>query len=220
MRFTEFGQTVHALIPRPDPQLLSIVIPAYNEGPTVPFLRAELTQFIDGLPFRSEVVIVNDGSSDETLPRLLEWALDDPRIRVVHLSRNFGHQIAATAGLDKASGDAIVLIDADLQDPLPVILSMLERYREGYDVVYGQRESRDGESAFKLATAWIFYRLMRTLVYKSLPPDVGDFRLLSRQCLDALRHMREQHRFLRGMVTWVGYSQTAVRYKRAKRVAG
>jgi dolichol-phosphate mannosyltransferase len=139
---------------------------------------------------------------------------------VLQLSRNFGHQLAATAGLDYATGDAIVLIDADLQDPLPVIHQMIERYREGYDVVYGQREVRAGETVFKRASAWIFYRLMRALVNMRLPVDTGDFRLVSRECLDGLKSLREQHRFLRGMVAWVGYAQIAVKFQRSPRVAG
>jgi dolichol-phosphate mannosyltransferase len=167
-----------------------------------------------------EVILVNDGSSDGTLQKIADWAGEDHRIKVLHLSRNFGHQIAATAGLDYASGDAVVLIDADLQDPLPVIHQMIERYCEGYDVIYGQREARLGESRSKLFTAWLFYRLMRVLVYQRLPVDTGDFRLISRECLDGLKSMRETHRFLRGMVAWAGYPQFALKYQRAARVAG
>ena len=148
------------------------------------------------------------------------WAMQDSRVKVLHLSRNFGHQIASTAGLDYASGHAIVLLDADLQDPLPVIHRMIARYCEGYDVVYGQREHRQGESPFKLFTAWAFYRIMRTLVYKGLPVDTGDFRLMSRECLSGLQAMRETHRFLRGMVAWLGYPQCALKYERAPRAAG
>ncbi len=167
-----------------------------------------------------ELVLVNDGSSDQTLALLAEWAAHDARVRVLHLSRNFGHQIAATAGLDYATGDAVVLLDADLQDPLAVIHAMIERYREGFDVVYGQRLTRTGESAYKRFTAWLFYRIMRSMVYKDLPPDVGDFRLISRPCLDAIKQMRETHRFLRGMVAWAGFPQIAVGYHRQPRVAG
>jgi dolichol-phosphate mannosyltransferase len=139
---------------------------------------------------------------------------------VIHLSRNFGHQLAATAGLDYASGDAVVLMDADLQDPLAVIHEMLARYREGYDVVYGQRVARSGETVLKRLTAWAFYRLMRMAVDSRLPVDTGDFRLISRECLEGLQLLREQHRFLRGMVAWVGYAQCAVPYSRAPRIAG
>lgn len=192
----------------------------YNEELVVAFVRRELEQFVSEVRGNTEVVLVNDGSSDRTLEQIADWAAEDQRIKVVHLSRNFGHQIAATAGLDYATGDAVVLIDADLQDPLPVIHQMIARYMEGYDVVYGQREKRQGESGFKLFTAWAFYRLMRGIVYKRLSVDAGDFRLISRPCLDGLGRMKETHRFLRGMVAWVGYPQFALKYQRAARVAG
>ncbi len=136
----------------------------------------------------------------------MDWCRTDPRIKVICLSRNFGHQYASTAGVDHASGDAVVLIDADLQDPLEVIDRMVEEYCKGYDVVCGQRLARAGEGIFKKASAWLFYRGMRLFFLKSLPPDVGDFRLMSRRCVDSLKAMRELHRgFLRGMVAWVGY---------------
>jgi dolichol-phosphate mannosyltransferase len=205
---------------RGSPALLSLVIPLYNEHELVPILRARMEQFLSTLSCAVEVVLVNDGSSDRTLDLLMDWAAADSRVRVLALARNFGHQIAATAGLDHAAGDAVVLIDADLQDPLEVIHQMLVKYREGYDVVYGQRLHRAGETCFKRMTAWAFYRLMRALVHPDLPTDTGDFRLISRRCLDALHTMREQHRFLRGMVAWVGFAQTAVRYDRAPRAAG
>lgn len=208
------------LHPRPYPELLSLVIPMFNEGPVVPFLRDALQAFMDDVHCQVEVVLINDGSTDSTLSKLLEWALHDSRVRIVNLSRNFGHQIASTAGLDFARGDAVVLLDSDLQDPLSVIHSMIERYCEGYDVVYGQREARRGETWFKRLTAWLFYRLMRTFVQRDLPLDTGDFRLLSRACLDALQQMRETHRFLRGMVAWVGFPQVGVRYERSPRIAG
>ncbi|MGD0578550.1 MAG: glycosyltransferase family 2 protein [Bryobacteraceae bacterium] len=213
-------ETYHLLRPRLGPIRLSLVIPMYNEEATVPFLRSAVTNFLRDLPCETEVVLVNDGSSDATLVKAAEWAADEARVKVIHFSRNFGHQLAATAGLDYATGDAVVLIDADLQDPLSVIHEMLERYRQGYDVVYGQREARQGETVFKRFSAWAFYRLMRTIVDGRLPVDAGDFRLLSRECLDGLQRMREQHRFLRGMVTWVGYPQCAVKYRRDPRVAG
>ena len=212
--------TYHILQPRPNPARLSFVMPMYNEEAIVDFLRAALEQFMGEVSYEVEVILVNDGSSDKTLGKIVAWAAEDRRIKVLHLSRNFGHQIAASAGLDYASGDAVVLIDADLQDPLPVVHQMIERYREGYDVVYGQRETRQGESIFKLWTAWAFYRVMRLMVYRRLPVDSGDFRLISRECLDGLRKMRETHRFLRGMVAWVGYPQIALRYRRVARVAG
>jgi len=192
----------------------------YNEEQVVPHLRSALKQFLLELRCDTEVIVVNDGSSDTTLPQVTAWAQEDPRIKVVDLSRNFGHQNACTAGLDYANGDAAVLLDADLQDPLPVVHEMIARYCDGYDVVFGQREAREGETVFKRLSAWLFYRLMRKLVYKDLPPDTGDFRLISRHCLEGLRQLRETHRFLRGMVAWVGYPQIGVRYQRAPRVAG
>jgi dolichol-phosphate mannosyltransferase len=199
---------------------LSFVIPCYNEQDVVPFLRAELEKFMTTLPCECELVLVNDGSRDKTLFLLDEWARSDKRVKLIGFARNFGHQTAVTAGLDVAKGDAIVIMDADLQDPPHVVHEMLARYREGYDVAYGQRETRAGETAFKKFTAWAFYRLMRKLVHPDLPVDAGDFRLLSSECLSALKSMRETHRFLRGMVAWVGFAQVPVFYKRDARVAG
>jgi glycosyltransferase involved in cell wall biosynthesis len=210
----------HLLQRRPYPALLSLVIPMYNEEKVVPFLLSALEQFMTELNTDSEVILVNDGSSDSTLEQIAEWAAADQRVKVVHLSRNFGHQSACTAGLDFATGDAIVILDADLQDPLAVVHTMIERYCEGYDVVYGQRQERKGETFFKRASAWVFYRVMRRLVYKDLPVDAGDFRLISRSCLSGLQQMRETHRFLRGMVAWVGYPQIGVPFERAERIAG
>lgn len=192
----------------------------YNEEAVVDLVRAELERFVADIPAEIEIVAVNDGSSDNTVFHLMAWAEQDPRVKVIHLSRNFGHQLAATAGLDYACGDAVVLIDGDLQDPLIVIHRMIERYCEGYAVAYGQRQSRPGETRAKLITAWLFYRVMRALVSADLPVDTGDFRLIARECLDALRQMREKHRFLRGMVTWVGFPQIAVPYERKPRAAG
>jgi len=192
----------------------------YNEEAVTPILRHKLGPFLNEFRCIVELVLVNDGSSDQTLAQLADWAAEDPRVKVVHLSRNFGHQVAATAGMDYASGDAVVLMDADLQDPLPVVHEMIERYREGYDLVYGQREAREGETKFKLLSAWLFYRIMRLLTATDLPVDTGDFRLVSRSFLDALISMRETHRFLRGMVAWTGFPQIAVRYRRQERVAG
>src|SRR3984885_314922 len=212
--------TRHLLQPRGYPARLSIVIPIYNEEQSLPFLRERVTGFLDSLPCAAEIVLVNDGSSDGSIDLLAEWAQSDGRVKVFNLARNFGHQMAATAGLDQASGQAVVLMDADLQDPPEVILEMLQEYRRGYDVVYGRRTSRAGETHFKRISAWIFYRMMRLLIHSDLPADVGDFRLVSRGCLDAVCSMRETHRFLRGMIAWVGFPQTAVSYARNPRVAG
>jgi len=210
----------YLLRPRSYPSSISLVMPMYNEEKVVPVLRPAITAFLEELPASVEVVLVNDGSSDRTLLLISQWAREDSRIKVLQLARNFGHQAAATAGLDAASGEAIVLMDADLQDPLEVVHEMIQRYCDGYDVVYGQRAARQGETAMKRVTAWLFYRLMRKFVHKTLPTDTGDFRLMSRECLSSLQHMRETHRFLRGMVSWVGYPQCAVRYQRAARAAG
>ena len=212
--------TNHLLTPRPDPKLLSIVMPFYNEEEVLPLLRPRLTEFLDHLPYPCEVIAVNDGSSDRTIELLIDWCQADFRIKVLNFSRNFGHQYAVTAGVDHASGDAVVLIDGDLQDPLETIPQMVEQYRKGYDVVCGQRISRAGEGLFKKFSAWFFYRFMRRFFLNSLPEDVGDFRLMSRRCIDTLREMHEFHRFLRGMVAWVGYPQICVTYQRRPRGAG
>lgn len=208
------------LEPRVAPGSVSLVIPCFNEEQVLPLLRDELERFLPTLGVRVEVVLVDDGSSDQTLPFLLEWAGTNLAIKVLVLARNFGHQNAATAGLSAAEGAAVILMDADLQDPLEVIPKMLEKYREGYDVVYAQRLSREGESWFKLATAWVFYRMMKIFIHQNLPPDAGDFRLISRRCLDAVLSMHETHRFLRGMVAWVGFLQVSVPYHRKARAAG
>jgi glycosyltransferase involved in cell wall biosynthesis len=211
-------QTTHAPL-RPLPGLLSVVIPFYNEEETIPHLRERLTQFFRTLPCPVELVLVDDGSRDRTVAALQDWAAEDPNVVVIALSRNFGHQSASTAGLDHVHGDAAVLMDADLQDPPELILDMLREYQAGYDVVYAQREARLGETRMKKLTAWLFYRLMRWSGC-DLPPDTGDFRLISSSCLQALQGMRETHRFLRGMVAWIGFPQTAVRFVRPPRVAG
>jgi dolichol-phosphate mannosyltransferase len=192
----------------------------FNEESVVPHLRSALQVFVAEIKGDVEIIAVNDGSQDSTLALLVAWAYEDARVKVINLSRNFGHQSASTAGLDYATGDAVVLLDADLQDPLSVIHSMIERYCQGYDVVYGQRIARQGDTPFKRFSAWLFYRLMRTFVYRGLPMDAGDFRLVSRNCLSGLQQMRETHRFLRGMVAWIGYPQIGVPYERAARVAG
>jgi len=212
--------TRHLLAARAAPRLLSIVIPVYNEARALPALRARLGAVLDSLDCRAEVLVINDGSADETVDVLARWSAEDPRVTALCLARNFGQQAAITAGLDEAAGDAVVVMDADLQDPPEVIPVMLEQYQAGYDVVYGQRTSRAGEGAVKRFTAWAFYRVMQRMVHRDLPADAGDFRLVSRECLDALRAMRETHRFLRGMVAWVGYPQTAVAFERAPRCAG
>jgi len=203
--------------------LLSIILPVFNEQDVIPELHRRLTEFLGELSEiagRWEVIFVDDGSQDES-PRLLDALAEmDPRFRVVHFARNFGHQVAITAGLDRAEGDAVVVMDADLQDPPEVVKAMLAEWRRGFDVVYGVRSKRSGETLFKRATAALFYRLMNAALGVKIPSDAGDFRLLSRPVVLTLRSLREKHRFMRGLVAWVGFRQTAVRYERPERFAG
>jgi polyisoprenyl-phosphate glycosyltransferase len=198
--------------------LVSVVAPMHDEVGTVEAFHARLTAALEGEEW--ELVVVDDGSRDGTRDALARLAATDPRVRVVGLSRNFGHQAALTAGLEHAGGDAVVMMDGDLQDPPEVIPAMLARWREGSDVVYAVRSLRAGESAFKLATARWFYRLFRRLTDVDLVPESGDFRLMGRRALDALLAMPERNRFLRGMSVWVGFTQTAVTFERAARTAG
>jgi glycosyltransferase involved in cell wall biosynthesis len=199
---------------------LSIVVPVYNEEEVLPLLWERLRPVMDGLGCPSEVLFVDDGSTDASLSWLRETAQRDERVGVISFARNFGHQAAITAGLDFADGEAVVVMDADLQDPPEVIAEMLQRHEEGYGVVYARRRKRHGESVFKRLTAYMFYRIMRAYVGLDMPADVGDFRLVSRDVVATLRTMREQHRFMRGMVAWVGHSQTAVEFDRPARAAG
>jgi polyisoprenyl-phosphate glycosyltransferase len=198
--------------------LVSVVAPVYNEDATIDEFHARVCAALDSLPF--ELVLVDDGSTDGTPMKLEALAASDPRVRVVYLSRNFGHQTALTAGLDHARGNAVVMLDADLQDPPELISTMLDHWRAGCDVVYAVREQREGESRFKLTTARWFYRLFDKLAQVELQHNSGDFRLLDRRALDALLSMRERNRFLRGMTVWVGYTQAAVPYHRDSRYAG
>jgi len=200
------------------PTLLSVVAPVYNEEELVELFVQRACAAVADYDF--ELVIVNDGSSDGTPELLDRIAASDPRVRVIHLSRNFGHQAALTAGLEHAAGDVVAMIDADLQDPPELIGEMIERWREGSDVVYAVRKQREGETAFKLATASWFYKLFDKLAQVDLEPNSGDFRLLDRRALDALLAMTERSRFLRGMTVWVGFTQTAVPYERDARHAG
>jgi dolichol-phosphate mannosyltransferase len=201
--------------------LVSVVVPCFNEAEVIGETLRRLREFcahVQGL--RVELIFVDDGSRDATRALLREQAAADPRVQVLGLSRNFGHQIAVSAGLDVARGDAVVLIDADLQDPPEVIHEMLAKWREGYDVVYGTRTERAGESVFKLSTARGFYRVLNRLSDTPIPLDTGDFRLMSRAVVEALKAMPERDRFVRGMVSWVGFRQTALPYRRAERFAG
>ena len=204
-----------------DGGLLSVVVPCYNEEQVLAETHRRLTAVLGTLEdLDYEVIYVDDGSRDRTALLLHQIQSSDPRVRVVRFSRNFGHQIAVTAGVEHASGDAVVLIDADLQDPPEVILEMVARWREGFHVAYGVRTDRPGETAFKLATAKAFYRLINRMSETEIPLDTGDFRLMDRKVVEALQLMPERDRFIRGMVSWVGFRQIAVRYQRAPRLAG
>jgi polyisoprenyl-phosphate glycosyltransferase len=200
------------------PGLISVVTPMHDEEGNAQALYGRVAAALEGQPW--ELVVVDDGSRDATPQILAELAAADERVKVITLSRNFGHQAAITAGLEHARGDAVAMIDADLQDPPELIVDMVDRWREGADVVYAVRESREGETRMKLYTAHVFYRLMARLAKLELPVDSGDFRLMDRRALDALLAMPERARFLRGMTVWIGFTQTAVTYQRAPRASG
>jgi glycosyltransferase involved in cell wall biosynthesis len=203
-----------------DRPTLSIVVPVFNEEAVLEALHRRVSTTLQRSGETFELVLVDDGSRDGSWAKMRELAARDPRVTLVRLSRNFGHQIAVTAGIDAALGDAVVLMDADLQDPPEVVLEMIARWREGYDVVYGRRIRREGETWFKRATAAVFYRTLRRLTSVDIPADCGDFRLMSRRVVEALKQLRERNRFVRGLVAWVGYKQIAVEYERAPRLAG
>jgi polyisoprenyl-phosphate glycosyltransferase len=199
---------------------LSLVLPIYNEEEVIPELDRRLQEFLARLALPAEVVFVDDGSRDRSMELLRDAAGRDPRYRVLSFARNFGHQTAITAGVDYARGQAVVVMDADLQDPPEIVLEMVAKWREGFDVVYGRRRKRSGESWFKLVTARAFYRVFKAMIPIEVPLDTGDFRLMSRRVVVALRALRETHRFVRGMVSWVGFKQTEVLYDRPGRFAG
>ena len=199
---------------------LSVVIPIYNEAANIGALYERLGRVLAGLPGRHELIFVNDGSRDNSLELMLGLAARDERVRYIDLSRNFGHQIAVTAGLDVAAGAAVVIIDADLQDPPELIPELYQKLHEGYEVVYAKRRSRQGESVAKKFTARLFYRLLARITHISIPVDTGDFRIISRKVVDGLKRMPEQNKFLRGQISWIGYRQTFVEYDRAERAGG
>ena len=198
----------------------SIVVPAYNEQEVLPEFHRRLCGVLAQLEGGSEIVYVNDGSRDNTLAVLHELRRNDARVAVVDLSRNFGKEIALTAGLDYARGAAAVVIDADLQDPPELIPELVKQWSAGYDVVYAKRTARDGETWLKKLTSKLFYRVIKRVSDVTIPEDSGDFRLLSRRALDALKQLREQHRFMKGLFAWIGYPQQAVLYRRDARFAG
>lgn len=199
---------------------LSLVLPIFNEEPVIPELHKRLQSFLGDVGECWEVIFVDDGSRDRSREMLRDLVAQEPRYKLVGFARNFGHQIAITAGVDYAEGEAVVVMDADLQDPPEVVKAMIEKWREGFDVVYAVRTKREGETWFKKVTAAAFYRLLRKMIRIEIPLDAGDFRLMSRQVVVALRTLRETHRFVRGMVSWVGFKQTAVYYERPARFAG
>jgi len=198
----------------------SIVAPIYNEEGNIDVLYERICEVMNSTGETWELVAVNDGSRDRSLEMLQELSQKDPRVRVVNFARNFGHGIAVTAGLDYTSGAAVVIIDADLQDPPEMILEMIERWKAGYQVVYAVREERKGESWFKLLTAKVFYRLIYRITDVDIPMDTGDFRLMDRQVVEELQSMREHNRFIRGLTSWIGFKQTGVNYVRQARHSG
>lgn len=202
-------------------KLVSIVIPCFNEEEVLVHTLPRLIKVADNLTnYDVEFIFIDDGSNDKTINILRDAAKKDLRIKVIRFARNFGHQIAVTAGIDMANGHAVALIDADLQDPPEILIQMISHWEDGYDVIYGVRSSREGESIFKTSTAHFFYRFLNYLSETPIPLDTGDFRLMDRKVVDILSSMPERHRFVRGLVSWVGHRQMALPYERKKRAAG
>jgi dolichol-phosphate mannosyltransferase len=200
--------------------VISVVVPVYNEEEVINASYARLTAAAAGLGIPYELIFVNDGSRDKTLTMLEELRGADENVKIINFSKNFGHQAAITAGMEYSTGDAVVVIDADLQDPPEVIRRMVEKWREGYDVVYGKRIKRQGETAFKKISASLYYRVLRSMTNVDIPVDTGDFRLIDRKVCDTLTALRERNRFVRGLVSWVGFKQTSVEFVREERFAG
>lgn len=202
-------------------ELISIVIPCYNEQEVIRTCHEKVLEGMAGLPFDFEIIYINDGSRDKTLDILREINAEDKRARVLNLSRNFGKEAAMTAGIDAARGDALIVLDADLQDPPYLIPELIKIWKDqNADVVYGQRVNREGETWFKKVTASMFYRAINNISAVEIPRNTGDFRLMNRRAIDALRKLREHHRFMKGLFAWIGYKQVALQYNRAPRAAG
>jgi polyisoprenyl-phosphate glycosyltransferase len=204
-------------------KLISYIFPCYNEELGLDKLYEEMQPILNEVEERGyqvEVICINDGSKDKTLDKLLEIHQKDPRYTIINFSRNFGHQLAITAGMDLAKGDAVIIMDSDLQDPPTVSLEMINKWEQGWEVVYGQRKAREGESAFKKFTAFAFYRILDSLADIQIPKDTGDFRLMDKKVVATIRQFREKNRFVRGMVSSVGFKQTAVLFDRPERFAG
>lgn len=199
-------------------KLISIVVPVLNEDKNIPILYKELKDQL--INYQFEIIFVNDGSSDASQKIIENFSSKDPRVKLINLSRNFGHQIAITCGIDYSQGDAAIVIDADLQDPPKLMPKMLQKWEEGYDVVYGIRKRRKGETILKITTANIFYKIINLLSGTKIPQNVGDFRLISKNVIEVLRTTREYQRFLRGMITWIGFSQIGIEYERDRRHFG
>lgn len=202
------------------PRSISVVAPCFNEEEVFPELMRRLSLVLSNCGFPYEIILVDDGSKDRTWELMCEYQARDPHLKVVKLSRNYGHQMALSCGLDQAKGEVVLIIDADLQDPPELLGPMLEKWREGYDVVYGQRSKRDGEGLLKRFLAFSFYRIISKITKIHIPRDTGDFRLLDQSALNALRSLKERHRFVRGMVSWIGFNQTPIAYERPERFAG
>lgn len=199
---------------------ISVIAPVFNEVESLPEFYRRVKTVLDGLNLSWELLLVDDGSTDGSTELIRQLAREDSRVRALIFARNFGHQLAVTAGLDHCRGRAAIIIDSDLQDPPEVMADLIAKWQEGYEVVYAVRAEREGESWFKLFTASLFYRLIYRITDVKIPLDTGDFRLLDRQVVEVLKTMRERHRFLRGMSVWVGFRQTGVEYRRAARFAG
>lgn len=203
-----------------EPIICSVIVPMYNEEEVLAETVHRLRQALEATKVVWEVILVNDGSRDKTGTLLREVCAQDPRFRLVDFSRNFGHQVAITAGMDYAGGQCMVIIDGDLQDPPELIPDMMAKWREGYDIVYGKRTSREGDSPFKKLTAKVFYRLLRAVTDVDIPVDTGDFRLIDRKVAETLKQVPERNRYVRGLMAWIGFRQTALEFERAERFAG
>ena len=207
-------------IKRTRPSSISVVIPCFNEEEVLDTLISRLKPVMAQFGIPNELILIDDGSKDRTWEMLCEVQKREPFVKAIKLSRNYGHQLALTCGLDQARGEVIIIMDADLQDPPELLPQMIEKWAEGYDVVYGQRIARHGESIPKRFFAYMFYRLISQIVNLDIPRDTGDFRLMDRKALKALQSLRERHRFIRGMVSWIGFKQTPITYERPQRAAG
>ncbi|MBB6625609.1 glycosyltransferase family 2 protein [Clostridium gasigenes] len=201
-------------------KLISVVVPMYYEEKVVGECYRRLSEVMNNVKYNYELIFVNDGSKDRTLKMLKELAKEDNRIKIIDFARNFGHQIAVTAGIKEAHGDAVIIIDADLQDPPELIVNMIDKWENGYEVVYAKRKKREGETFFKVLTAKYFYKILNVMSDIEIPKDTGDYRLMDRKAVDVFNSMPEKNRFVRGMVSWIGFNQTYVEFVRAERFAG